>query len=109
MNFKQLENEKILKEGKSNRNRLFFSQGGNLALTNKRIVFVGHGANIGEGTISINLEDILTYGKAFTFILLFPLPIPNAIKIVTTDGKKYAFSVYGRKEWVAKLRQACTN
>lgn len=104
MNFKLLEGEKILKEGKANRSSLVNAQGGKLYLTNKRLVFVGHGKNIGEGTIAADIKDILTYGKASTFTIFLPLPIPNAIKVVLSSGSKYKFTVFKRKEWLKELK-----
>jgi hypothetical protein len=106
MNFKLLDGEKVIKQGKANRSTIINAQGGELTLTNKRLVFVGHGMNIGEGTVSINLEDILTFGKASTLVIFFPLPVPNAFKVVTQQGKKYKFTVGGRKKWVAELSNA---
>ncbi|WP_105618630.1 GRAM domain-containing protein [Vallitalea okinawensis] len=103
MNFKLLDGEKVITEGKANRCSLVNAQGGKLYLTNKRIVFVGHGKNIGEGTIAINLSDILTYGKAPTLTIFFPIPVPNAIKVVTDGGKKLKFTVAGRKKWLQEI------
>jgi hypothetical protein len=106
MNFRLLEGETILKEGKANRCGLVVAQGGTLALTNKRLVFVGHGKNIGEGTVSISLDEVLTCGKAFTFSLFVPIPIPNAIKVVLQNGKKFRFTVFGRQKWLSALQKA---
>ncbi|MTI66299.1 MAG: hypothetical protein FH753_06830 [Firmicutes bacterium] len=103
MNFKMLDGEKVIKEGKANRSNFINAQGGKLYLTNKRLVFVGHGKNIGEGTIAVELNEILTYGKAFTFSIFLPIPIPNAMKVVTQKGKKYKFTVYGRKKWIKEI------
>ena len=105
MSFIKEENESTIKEGKANRVMLLASQGGNLHLSNKRIVFVSHKFNLGKGTISIDLKDILTYGRGCTFNLFFPIPIPNAIKIITRDGNTFRFTVYGRKKWIAGLEQ----
>lgn len=109
MNFKLLDGEKIIKEGKANKTNLVNAQGGKLYLTNKRLVFVGHGKNIGEGTMAINLPDVLTFGKASTLTIFCPIPIPNAIKVVLSNGKKVKFTVYGRKKWLQEITSAINN
>lgn len=105
VNFKMQDEEKVIKQGKANRTNFFNSQGGELVLTNKRLVFVGHGKNIGEGTVSINIDEIMVYGKASTFVIFLPLPIPNAFKVVTQQGKKFKFTVGGRKKWIKEISQ----
>ncbi|MEI7832215.1 MAG: hypothetical protein WCJ56_03320 [bacterium] len=104
MQFRLLDGETVIKQGKANRSNFLIAQGGELTLTNKRLIFVGHGINIGEGTISIDLTQLMTFGKAFTFVIFFPIPVPNAIKVITTDGKVYKFTVWGRKDWVAQIQ-----
>ncbi len=104
MNFRLQEGEKIIKQGKANRSRLLVVQGGELTMTNKRLVFVGHGMNAGEGTIAVNLEEIMTYGKAFTFSLWVPIPIPNAFQVVLNNGSMYKFTVGGRGKWLSELK-----
>ena len=108
MNFRLQEGEKVIKQGKANRSRLLVAQGGDLTLTNKRLVFVGHGVNVGEGTISINLDEIMVYGKAFTFSIWLPIPIPNAFKVVLNNGNMYKFTVSGRGKWLAEVRNIIT-
>lgn len=103
---KMLKGEDVIRVGKANRSTLFNAQGGELLLTNKRLLFVGHGLNIGKDTISINLEDISSCGLAYSIIIFLPLPIPNAFKVVTKDGKEYKFSVWRRMEWLVDLSSA---
>ena len=103
MNFRMQEGEQIIKQGKANRSKLLVAQGGELTLTNKRLIFVSHGMNIGEGTISIDIDEIMTYGKAFTFSIWFPLPIPNAFKVVLRNGSMYKFTVSGRGKWLNEV------
>lgn len=96
--------ETIIKEGKANRTRFaLISQGGKLLLTNERLVFVGHGMNIGDGTISIKLGDILRTKKSVAFWML---PIPNAIRITNEQGKTHKFVVIGRKKWIQAIAEA---
>jgi hypothetical protein len=98
------EGETIIKEGKANRARFaLISQGGKLILTNQRLVFVGHGMNIGEGTVAIKLADILRYKKAVALPLI---PIPNAFKITDQNGKTHKFIVSGRGKWIRAISQA---
>lgn len=99
-NFKLKENEEILFETPANRMRMIIlGQGGKLHLTSERVVFTGHGKNIGEGTVSIDKSDIINVRKAFAMPFL---PIPNAIKVNTSSGK-YKFVVSKRKEWLKRL------
>lgn len=107
MNFKMIEGETIIKEAKANRYaNILLSQGGKLYLTNKRIVFVGHGLNIGEGTIAVNLDDILTVRLASSSMLaLLFIPIPNAISIRTSNGTTHKFMVTKRNEWVDAISE----
>lgn len=98
------EGETIIKEGKANRARFaLISQSGNLILTNQRLVFVGHGMNIGEGTVAIKLADILRYKKAVALLLM---PIPNAFKVTDQNGKTHKFIVFGRGKWIRAIADA---
>ena len=107
MDLKMLKEEKILKEGGAGRTNYFNTQGGKLYFTNKRLVFIGHGFNFGDGSMSMNLEDILAIRKACTWtIYLIILPFPNAFRVVLKDGKNYKFSVFGRRDWLSKLKEA---
>lgn len=106
MNIKLQENEKLIKEGKANRTRFIGSQGGHLYITNKRIVFIGHGKNFGEGTISINLSDVMYCRKAWTATIFnLVLPVSNAFKVVKENGESHCFTVYGRKKWIYEIEQ----
>lgn len=105
MNLILAEGERLVREGKANKTNFINSQGGTLNLTDRRLVFTGHGANLGKDMLSIDHSDILGYGPAFTFIIFFPLPIPNAIKVSLKNGKTYKFAVTGRKEWLSALGQ----
>lgn len=109
MNFRMQEGEAIIKQGKANRARILAAQGGELTLTNKRLIFVSHGMNVGEGTISVNLDEVMTYGKAFTFSIFFPIPIPNAFKVVLKNGSMYKFTVSGRSKWLGEVNSIINN
>jgi hypothetical protein len=78
MQLQLLSGETIVKRGKANRTTLLNAQGGELVLTSRRIVFLDHGLNVGNGTTEIPMDQIMAYGKANTFTIFFPIPIPNA-------------------------------
>lgn len=105
MTFNTMDGEKIIKQGKANKTSILQAQGGELVLTDKRLVFLGHGMNVGNDAANINLEDIVSYGKASTFLIWMPIPIPNAIRIVTKQGSAIKFTVSGRKKWLNELGQ----
>jgi hypothetical protein len=107
MNMVMQNNETIIKEGKANSFNVLISKGGHLAITNQRVLWQGHGFNIGGQADVIKLEDIVAYGKCCTMVLgtLF-LPIPNAIYISTNMGQTYKYTVYGRKVWLETLAKA---
>lgn len=103
MNLRIFDGEKIIKEGSAGKTTLFNSQGGKLIVTSQRILFIGHGHNFGNDLLILKHEDILYYTKAFTFVIFFPIPLPTAIRLVTKQGKKYKFNVYGRSEWIKAI------
>ena len=103
MNFKKLQGEIVIKEGEASKRSIINSQSGQLTLTDKRLVFVGDGTNFGEASVVINTEDIMIFSKVSTSLIIFPIPVPNAFKIVTKQGKKYKFTVTGVKKWIAEL------
>lgn len=103
------EGENIIKRGKANVVTFWQVKGGELLLTNKRIIFSAHGFNFGgSSAISIKREDILGFSKALTWpkilFIAFPFPIPNSIKVATNSGKTYKFVVAGRKDWISTLQ-----
>ncbi|MDD5005059.1 MAG: hypothetical protein PHS93_00965 [Candidatus Omnitrophica bacterium] len=107
MQFKTIEGEAIVKEGKANKTNFFISQGGDLYLTNKRLVFIGHGVNIATSTLAVSLSEVLIIRKAFTWtILALLLPIPNAFKITLNNGKVYKFTVFKREDWISVIENA---
>jgi len=59
--------------------------------------------------MAINLSDILTFDKAITLMIFFPVPVPNAIKVVTSNGKKIKFTVNKRKGWLQNINEIINN
>lgn len=99
VDFRLQEGEELIKKGKANyASNLINKQGGELYLTNQRLIFKAHGLNVGDKMTIINIDDIMTFEKATNMIV-----IPNGLRIITQDGHKYKFVVYGRKKWVNEL------
>lgn len=105
INFK--DGEKIIKKGGANWSKIFQSKGGHLYLNDERLLFIGHGKNIGNDSFAINLADIkcVKIASTISFWAGF-IPIPNAIKIEANNGKITKFTVSGRKDWVEQINKA---
>ena len=101
MNAKLLENEKIIKDGAANffnrGNTLAFgsSAGGKLYLTNQRILFEGHGFNVGREAVVIYVKDIISCGTGF----------PNTLTILTDRNEEFKFAVNRKKDWCNKIKE----
>lgn len=110
MDFKLQEGEKIIKEGWANISTVLNAKAGKLYLTNQRLLFIGHGINIGNDAYTVNLSDIMYVKKSATvsFWALF-IPIPNAIVVATNSGNVTKFTVRGRKKWVKEISSAINN
>lgn len=107
MDMVMLDDEKIIREGKANSFTFINSRGGKLAITDRRVLWQGHGFNVGAQADIIELKNIAAYGKCATIsIFNLLIPIPNAFYISTNDGKTYKYTVYKRKEWLAALDKA---
>lgn len=104
MDIKLQEGEKIIKKGGANLSTILQGKGGHLYLTNQRLVFIGHGMNIGKDKFEIDLSDVQYVEKAPTVSLwLLFIPIPNAIKVGTNNGRITKFTVTNRKDWIEKI------
>ena len=71
--------EQIIREGKAN----YFGSGERIYLTNQRILFEGHGFNIGQTSAVINLIDVVNCRTNF----------PTSPKVLTNDNKEHVFAV----------------
>ncbi len=101
MDFKLQEGEKITMQGSANLSNIVNSKGGKLYLTNQRLVFIGHGKNIGNDAYVVNIESIMAVKKASTMsIFMLCIPIPNAIRVITNNGITTKFTVSDRKKWI---------
>ncbi len=101
MNTKLLENENILKEGSANyfnrSNGLFIGQsaGGKLYLTNQRLLFEGHGFNVGREAVVVYIKDVINCSTGF----------PNTLTLLTERNEEFKFAVNGKKDWLNKIRE----
>ncbi len=104
MDFKLQEGEKIIKQGSANLSNIVNSKGGKLYLTNQRLIFIGHGMNIGNDAYAVNVESIMSARKSSTVsIFLLCIPVPNAIRVVTNNGVATKFTVSGRDKWIKAI------
>lgn len=96
--------ESIVKEGKANLQRGFETVGGQLYLSNQRLIFEAHSFNIQTGSSVISLKNVTDVVTCWTkFLNLFPL-MPNSIKVITKAGEEYRFVVFGRDEWLRSIK-----
>ena len=99
MNSKLNEGERLIKEGRANYfnsrgGMLGTSAGGKLYLTNQRILFEGHGFNVGREAVVINIKDIVNCSTGF----------PNSLTVLTGDNQEFKFAVNGKKGWENEIR-----
>lgn len=78
----------------ANRYRHIFSaDGGQLTVTNQRLIFNPHAVNINVSPSEIAVADIMTVA------FFSPLGlIPNGLVVKTKDGRLHKFTVYNRKK-----------
>jgi len=98
--------EVLLKKSRANAQRGWEAVGGQLFLTNKRLIFESHGYNVQRGISLINLGDITKVTPSWTRAWgIFPA-FPNSIRVETNDGKRYEFICWGRGDWISKIEAA---
>lgn len=98
MRTKLNENERLIKEGKATFFNTFLSTlgpsaGGTLYLTNQRLIFEGHGFNVGKESAILNLSDVASSGTGF----------PNTFYVITNQNQEFKFSVFGKKDWCSAV------
>ncbi len=99
-------NEVLLKHGPANLQRDIETVGGNLYLTNQRLIFESHAFNVQCGTTLMPLSDIVSITKCWTkFLNLIPL-LPNSLAVITTSGQEYRFVLFGRTAWASAIANA---
>ena len=94
-------NENIVKQGKANfKKSTFNAVGGTLYLTNKRLIFQGHGFNFGGKTaIDLDLQQLVRC-QSGAFHL-----VSGDIEVFDRYHNSYTFVVYGRKSWADAIEQ----
>ena len=99
----QLESgETVLHEGPANRMARFEAVGGWLTLTNRRLTFRPHAVNVQKAPLDLPLEEISDVRPRRTLWL-----VPNGLLVQRAGGTEERFVVHARREWVAKIREAC--
>ena len=95
--------ETLIKEGVSNLSRGIEAVGGHLYLTNRRLVFEPHAINIQKGIEIIAIPDIQSSVPCWTKLANLVPIAPNSIEVATKAGRKFRFTVYGRKAWATSI------
>jgi hypothetical protein len=99
-----LKNEVIIKKGKANHFKGLEAVGGNLYLTNYRVIFKSHFLNIQTHTESYPLDEITDMGKRNTLGI-----VPNGFFLKMKNGQIEKFVVWGRSKWLAKIKDSIQN
>ncbi len=93
--------EITLHSGPANLWRSVEAVGGTLTLTSQRLLFKPHALAIQGGEVSIPLRDIASVELGNSLWV-----IPNQIVVVRRSGRKHKVVVWGRDEWLMKIRHA---
>ena len=88
--------DKMLKKSFANYFSGMEGIGGELTLTDSDLIFKSHHVNFQTGYISISLKAILSINKGW---------FPTIFSIVTVDGLKHKFVVWGRQDWINQINQ----
>ncbi len=93
--------EIAIHSGPANLWRSVESVGGTLTLTSARLFFKPHALAIQGGELSVPLGDIerVELGNSLWVI-------PNQIVVIRRGGRRHKLVVWGRDEWVTKIRHA---
>lgn len=90
-----------LHSGPANLWRSVEAVGGTLTLTSQRLFFKPHAFAVQGGDLSVPLGDIARVELGNSLWV-----IPNQIVVVRRDGRKHKLVVWGRDEWLMKIRHA---
>ena len=98
MNTKLLENETLIREGNatyfnSRLGALGSSAGGKIYLTNQRLLFEGHGFNVGREAVVLYINDIINCNTGF----------PNTLTVLNNRNEEFKFSVSKKKDWQSDI------
>lgn len=100
MKTKLKEGEFLIKEGAANYfnrgNGLFLGQsaGGKLYLTNQRILFEGHGFNVGREAVVLYVNEIISCITGF----------PNTLTLLNDRNEEYKFALNGKGKWADEIQ-----
>ncbi len=113
MGFTKLElrqGERLLMQGAANKWQVVGSKGGNLFLTDQRIVFMAHALNFGSKFDECELSYIQTQGNIVNIKTTSNL-ISFNITFYTKAGEKLSFVVtrHQKNEWIRQITEAITS
>lgn len=95
--------EAVVKEGRANLMRGAEAVGGQLALTDRRLIFESHRFNVQTGPTVIALEEVESIEKAWTkFAGVLPLA-PNSLAVVTRGGAEHRLALSKRGAWLEAI------
>jgi hypothetical protein len=96
--------EPVVLEAPANHFRKIEAVGGNLYLTDRRLVFKPHQINAQRRELSIPLSDIAE---------LRPVPtmwvVPNGLLVTTRNGGSERFVVENREGWIGKIEETTSH
>lgn len=101
MNIELRNNESVIKQGSANHWQGWEAVGGNLFLTDQRLVFRSHSFNVQRQETSIELEEVAFVKLRNNFLL-----VPNGMSIFLRNQQEERFVIWSRKDWVNKIREA---
>jgi hypothetical protein len=93
--------EAVLHSGPANLWRSVEAASGTLTLTNIRLHFRPHGLAIQGGDLSIPLTEIARVELGSSLWV-----IPNQIVVSRRGGRTHKIVVWGRDEWITRIRHA---
>ena len=100
-----LANEAIVKEGSANLQRGLETVGGQLLLTNYRLIFEAHSLNLQRDSTALELRDVVSTSFCWTKLFgLIPL-VPNSLALRLKDEREYQFVLFGRKSWDEAIKR----
>ena len=108
MNSELLPNEKVIKKDKANMQKGKETVGGQLILTQNRMIFEPHKLNIQKHTLIINLSEIKGISKCWTkFLNVIPV-YPNSICVELTNNNQYKMVCNNREMWIELIEKQVT-
>jgi len=97
--------ERVIKQGAANMQRGIETVGGQLYLTNQRLLFSAHRFNVQTGDSEVPLRTISSVQRCWTrFLGVLPL-LPNSLAVHTRD-EVHRFVVFGRSHWADAIHRA---